>query len=68
MDELATKEPLQQDIFHLLLQEHMVIFHSKSLQEEHIPKNRAEIQCLKLIKAALEGSDSWVSTDKHQPL
>lgn len=58
MDELATKETLQQDIFHLLLQEHTVIFHSKSLQEEHIPKNRAEIQCLKLIKESLEGRDS----------
>ena len=58
MDELATKEPLQQEVFHLLLQEHRVVFHSKSLQEEDMPKNRAGMQCLKLIKEALKGSDS----------
>lgn len=58
MDELATKEPLQQEVFHLLLQEHRVIFHSESLQDGHILKNRAGMQCLKLIKEVLEGNDS----------
>lgn len=66
-DHGATKEPLQQEVFHLLLQEHRIVFYSKSLQEDHIPKNRAGMQRLKLIKEALERSDSWVSTNINHP-
>lgn len=56
-DQLTAKEPLQQKVFHLLLQEHRVAFHLISLQEKHIPRKRAGIQYSQLIKEALEENE-----------
>lgn len=58
MDQRTAKEPLQQKVFNLLLQEHGAAFHFKSSQENHIPRKRAGMQCSKLIKEALEENDS----------
>lgn len=57
MDQLIAKEPLQQKVFHLLLQEHRVAFHLTSLQEQHIPRKRAGMQRSQLIKEALEENE-----------
>lgn len=57
MDQLIAKEPLQQKVFHLLLQEHRVAFHLTSLQEQQIPRKRAGMQRSQLIKEALEENE-----------
>lgn len=65
MDQLITKEPLQQKVFHLLLQEHRVTFHLTSLQEQHIPRKRAGMQCSQLIKEALEENERTHMNTNH---
>lgn len=57
MDQLTAEVSLKQKVFHLLLQEHRAAFHLISLQEKHIPRKRAGMQCSQLIKEALEENE-----------